>query len=124
VGQGVLDLDSLTQLGPAVGGLLRSAQLHQQPLVGVDLHAAAPGAGGALGAQRTRLAGLGVSLPPGQTVLLLLAAANRDPTCDGARLKDGAAGELGWRIVAREFFDAARDQAGLLLEGRHLGGVS
>ncbi len=35
---------------PPLWGLLAGAQLGQQPLVGVDLHAAAPGAGGALGA--------------------------------------------------------------------------
>jgi len=50
MGQGVLDLDPLAQLGPPLWGLLAGAQLGQQPLVGVDLHAAAPGAGGALGA--------------------------------------------------------------------------
>jgi hypothetical protein len=33
-----------------VGGLLAGAQLGQQRLVGVDLHAATAGAGGALGA--------------------------------------------------------------------------
>jgi hypothetical protein len=37
VGQGVLNLDPLAQLGPPVWGLLRGAQLGQQPLVGVDL---------------------------------------------------------------------------------------
>jgi hypothetical protein len=33
----VLNLDPLAQLGPPVWGLLRGAQLGQQPLVGVDL---------------------------------------------------------------------------------------
>jgi hypothetical protein len=50
VGQGVLDLDPLAELGPPVWGLLAGAQLGQQLLVGVDLHAAPADAGGALGA--------------------------------------------------------------------------
>jgi hypothetical protein len=52
MGQGVLDLDPLAELRSALGGELPSAQLDQQPLIGVDLHAAPSGAGGALDAQR------------------------------------------------------------------------
>ena len=36
MGQGVLDLDPLTQLGPPVWGLLAGAQLDQECLVGVE----------------------------------------------------------------------------------------
>jgi len=53
VGQGVLDRHPLAQLGAPLGGELAGAQLGQQLLVGVDLHAASAGAGGALDAQGT-----------------------------------------------------------------------
>jgi hypothetical protein len=61
MGQGVFDLGALAEPGAALRGLLAGSQLDQQPLVGVELHAAAAGAG-ALGTQRTRLAGLGGEL--------------------------------------------------------------
>lgn len=49
MGQGVLDGGSLAQPGAPMRGLLRGAELDQQCLVRVDLHAAPPRAGGALG---------------------------------------------------------------------------
>jgi hypothetical protein len=64
MGQGVLDLVALAQPGPPVRGLLRGAELDQEPLVGMDLHAAAPAAAGALGTQRAGLAGRGGELDP------------------------------------------------------------
>lgn len=56
LGQAVLDCDPLPQPGPALGGELAGAQLSQEVLVGVELHAAAPTAGGAPGPQRAGLA--------------------------------------------------------------------
>jgi hypothetical protein len=41
VGRGVLDLGALAELGAALGSLLAGSQLGQQPLVRVDLDAAA-----------------------------------------------------------------------------------
>jgi hypothetical protein len=58
----MLDLDPLAQPGAALGGLLGGAELDQQPLIGVDLHAAAAWAGGALVPQRADPAGLGGEL--------------------------------------------------------------
>jgi hypothetical protein len=56
VRQGVLDGGALAQPGTTGRGLLRGAQLGQQPLVGVDLDAAPPAAGGAPLPQRAGLA--------------------------------------------------------------------
>jgi hypothetical protein len=62
VGQGVLDRDPLAELGPPQGGELAGAELSQQVLVGVDLDAAASGAGGAPGLEWAGGAGLGGEL--------------------------------------------------------------
>jgi hypothetical protein len=62
MGQGVLDVDALAEAGPPWAGLLAGTQLHQQPLIGVDLDAAAPRAGGAPLPQRAGPAGLGGEL--------------------------------------------------------------
>jgi hypothetical protein len=56
VRQGVLDGGALAQPGTTGRGLLRGAQLGQQPLVGVDLDAPPPAAGGAPLPQRAGLA--------------------------------------------------------------------
>src|SRR5215218_9397435 len=62
LGQGVLDRDALAELGPPVSGELALAELDQQPLIRVDLDAAPPRAGGALGPQRAGGTGLGGEL--------------------------------------------------------------
>ena len=57
-----LDRDSFAQSRPPLGRLLPSAELCQQPLIGVDLHAAALTTGSALLPQRAVAADLGREL--------------------------------------------------------------
>jgi hypothetical protein len=83
MGQGVLDSGPFAsgpfaELGATLRGLLARPQLDQELFVGVDLDAAPPGAGGALGAQRAGLADAGgeaggeLDLPPGVNGIVTL----------------------------------------------------
>ena len=70
----MLDPDPLAEPGTALRGLLRGAQLDQERLVGVDLHAAPAEAGGALGrsGQAWHVVAGNCTLPPGVNGIVML----------------------------------------------------
>lgn len=86
----MLDGDPLAQPGTTLRGLLGGAQLDQQRLVGVDLHAAPAEAGGALGPQRAGLAGAG-----GELHLVAWGERHRDVVGTGDQVGVEVQGERG-----------------------------